>query len=88
MVTMEQAIMSVEEATIHHFLFFSSASAITLLPGQDKPGSSGPIWRGSCLVVSCGVRLSELGLSKIRKPQVIQNDLLAIPSSGRHCDGP
>jgi len=29
--------MSVEEATIHHFLLSSSASATTLLPGHDKP---------------------------------------------------
>jgi len=29
--------MSVEEATIHHFLLSLSASATTLLPGHDKP---------------------------------------------------
>jgi hypothetical protein len=62
--------MSVEEVTIHHFLISSSASATTLLPGQDKPGPSGPMSRGSCVVVSCGVRWSEVGLSEIRKPQV------------------
>jgi len=62
--------MSVEEAKIHYFLLSSSASATTLLPGQDKPGPSGPMSRGSCVVVSCGVRWSEVGLSEIRKPQV------------------
>jgi len=37
---------------------------------QDKPAPSGPTSRASCVVVSCGVRLSEVGLSEIRKPQV------------------
>jgi hypothetical protein len=71
--TIEQPIMSVEEATIHHFLLSSSASATTLLPGQDKPGPSGPMSRGSCVVVSCGVRWSEVGLSEIRKPHVVRS---------------
>jgi hypothetical protein len=62
--------MSVEEAMIHHFLLSSSASATTLLPGQDKPAPSAPMSGASWFVVSCGVRLSEVGLSEIRKPQV------------------
>ena len=33
-VTIEQPILSLEEATSHHFLLSSSASATTLLPGQ------------------------------------------------------
>jgi len=33
-VTIEQPILSLEEATIHHFLLSSSAPATTLLPGQ------------------------------------------------------
>jgi hypothetical protein len=65
--------MSVEEATIHHFLLSSSASATTLLPGQDKPGPSAPMSGASWFVVSCGVRLSEIGLSEIRKPQVTRS---------------
>ena len=40
-VTIEQPILSVEEVTINHFLLSSSASATTLLPGQDKPAPSG-----------------------------------------------
>ena len=35
-VMIEQPILSVEEATIHHFLLSSSAFATTLLPEQDK----------------------------------------------------
>jgi hypothetical protein len=35
-VTIEQPILSVEEATIHHFLLSSSALATTLRPEQDK----------------------------------------------------
>jgi len=46
------------------------APATTLLPGQDKPAPSGPMSRGSCVVVACGFRLSEVGLSEFRKPQV------------------
>ena len=41
--------MSVEEATIHHFLLSSSASATMLLPGQDKPAPSGPHTRRTLL---------------------------------------
>ena len=65
-VTIEQPILSVEEATIHHFLLF----ATTLLPGQDKPAPPAPMSGASWFVVSCGVRLSEVGLSEIRKLQV------------------
>ena len=44
--------------------------ATTLLPGQDKPSPSAPMSGASWFVVSCGFRLSEVGLSEIRKPQV------------------
>ena len=62
--------MSVDEATIHHFLLSSSASATTLLPGQDKSALSAPMSGASWFVVSCGVRLSEVGLYEIHKTQV------------------
>ena len=68
-VTIEQPILSVEEETINYFLLSSSSSATTLLPGQDKPAPSAPMSGASWFVVSCGVRLSEVGLSEIRKPQ-------------------
>ena len=44
--------------------------ATTLLPAQDNSASSIPMSRVSCFVVSCGVRLSEVGFSECRKPQV------------------
>jgi len=44
--------------------------ATTLGPGQDKSAPSAPISGASWFVVSCGVRLSEVGLSGFRKPQV------------------
>ena len=44
--------------------------ATTLLPGQDKLGPSGPVSILSRFVVSCGFRLSEVGLCEFRKPQV------------------
>ena len=44
--------------------------ATTLLPGQDKLAPSAPLSGASWLVVSCGVRLSEVVLSEFRKPQV------------------
>ena len=69
-VTIEQPILSVEEETINYFLLSSSSSATTLLPGQDKPAPSAPMSGASWFVVSCGVRLSEVGLSEIRKLQV------------------
>jgi hypothetical protein len=69
-VTIEQPILSVEEETINYFLLSSSLSATTLLPGQDKPAPSAPMSGASWFVVSCGVRLSEVGLSEIRKLQV------------------
>ena len=85
--------MSVEEATIHYFLLSSSASATTLLPGQDKPALSAPMSGASWFVVSCGVRLSEVGLSEIRKPQVRVLASLNIPGAGaklvpKHHDTP
>jgi hypothetical protein len=65
-VTIEQLIMSAEEATIYHFLLSSSASATRT--GQTSPlcTISGASW----FVVSCVVRLSEVGLSEIHKTQV------------------
>jgi hypothetical protein len=60
----------VEEETINYFLLSSSSSATTLLPGQDKPAPSAPMSGASWFVVSCGVRLSEVGLSEIRKSLV------------------
>jgi len=53
--------------TTHFLLRFP---ATTVPPGQDKPAPSGPMSRASCVVVSCGVRLPEDGLSEIRKPLV------------------
>jgi hypothetical protein len=40
-----------------------------LLPRQDKPVPTRPMSGANCSVVSCGVRLSEVGVSEIRKPQ-------------------
>ena len=40
------------------------------LPEQDKSPPSDPISEASWLEVSCGIRLAEVGLSKIRTPQV------------------
>jgi hypothetical protein len=56
-------------------LFFSqisriSWSATTLLPGQDNSAPSSPMLGAHCFVVSCGVRLSEVGVAEIRNPQV------------------
>jgi hypothetical protein len=49
---------------------FTISSATALLLGQNKPAPSRPLSGASCIVVSCGFRLSEVGLSEIRKPQV------------------
>ena len=49
---------------------YSGSSATTLLPGQDKLAPSCPISEESSFVVSCGFRLSEVGLERICKPQV------------------
>jgi hypothetical protein len=49
---------------------FTISSATALLPGQDKASPSRPLSGASCIVVSCGFRLSEVGLSEFRKPQV------------------
>jgi hypothetical protein len=97
-VTIEQPILSVEEETINYFLLSSSSSATTLLPGQDKPAPSAPMSGASWFVVSCGVRLSEVGLSEIRKPQVVRSiriagstfqslTLLVPTTSGSGCGG-
>jgi hypothetical protein len=40
-----------------------SGSATTLLPGQDNSVPSAPTSRSAWFVVSCGVRLSEIGLA-------------------------
>ena len=54
--------------SLHHL-----SLATTLVPGQDKLGSSGPISEKSSVIVSCGVRSSEVGVSDIRKPQVVRS---------------
>jgi hypothetical protein len=46
------------------------SSATTLLPGQDNSGPSAPTLGAFSFVVSRGVRLSEVGFSEFRKPQV------------------
>ncbi len=52
---------------------YSLSSATTLLPGQDKLAPFCPMSGESCFVVSCGVRLSELGSGTVRKPQVARS---------------
>jgi hypothetical protein len=42
-------------------------------PGQDKPAPSRPLSGACCFVVSPWVRLSEVGLSEIRKSQVARS---------------
>src|SRR6476661_2511915 len=42
----------------------------TLLPGQDNSAPPSPMSGASGFVASCGFRLSEVGLSEFRKPQV------------------
>jgi hypothetical protein len=54
-------------------LYYSPSSATTLLPGQDKLAPSCPLSEESSFVVSCGVRLSEVGLEIICKPQVARS---------------
>ncbi len=46
-----------------------SDTTTTLLPGQNKLAPSSPMSGASCFVVSCGVRLSEVGLSEIHNPR-------------------
>jgi hypothetical protein len=58
--------MSVEKETIHDFLLSSSASATRTGQTSRSAPMSGAPW----FVVSCGVRLSEVGLSEIHKTQV------------------
>jgi hypothetical protein len=56
---------------VEQYIFFSfSYFATTLLPGQDKLAPSAPMSGASSFVVSCGLRLSEVVLGGIRKPQV------------------
>ena len=47
-----------------------SSSATTLLPGQDNSAPSSPMSGASCFAVSYGFKLSEVGVSEFRKPQV------------------
>jgi len=47
--------------------------ATTPLPGQINSGPSRPMSSEPFFVVSCGLRLSEVGLSEIRKPQVARS---------------
>jgi len=60
----------------------SPESATTLLPGQDNLAPSAPTSTAASVVVSCGLRLSEVGLSEIRKPQVAGS----IPVAGSSTD--
>src|SRR5262252_9146564 len=53
-------------------------SATTLLPEQDKPAPSGPMSGVSWFAVSCGVRLSEVGVETFPKPRVAGSIPLAI----------
>ena len=55
----------------------SSSSATTLLPGQDNPAPSVSMSGVSWFVVSCGVRLSEVGVEAIPKPRVTVDSILA-----------
>jgi hypothetical protein len=55
----------------------SSQSATTLLPGQDNSGPSRPMSGASYFVVLGGFRLSEVGFSEFRKPQVKDQSGLA-----------
>jgi hypothetical protein len=60
---------------------------LTLVCGESAP--SIPTSEALCSPVSCGLRLSEVGLSEIRKPQVIhRRTILGYPSSGCHPDFP
>ena len=63
---------------------YNNQSATTLLPGQDNPAPSSPMSGASWFVVSCGVRLSEVGLWEIRKSQVIRSIRYVIGSCGLH----
>ena len=47
-------------------------SATTLLPGQDKLARFFPMSAKSSFIVSCGVTLSEVGLSELCKPQAVR----------------
>jgi hypothetical protein len=51
--------------------------ATTLLPGHDNLAPSSPMSGASAFIVSCGFRLSEVGVSEIRKPQVISHRMVA-----------
>ena len=51
--------------------------ATTLLPGQDKTARSSPLFGVSWCVVSCGVRLSVVGVAELRKPQVVRSFRIA-----------
>jgi hypothetical protein len=64
MVTMEQPIMSVEDATIQHFLLLSSASAITLPPRQDRANhpNQDPCREDPALWFLVGIRWVEVGV--------------------------
>jgi hypothetical protein len=67
----------------HHCPSSASVSATTLLPGEENSAPSGPMAGTSGFVVSCGVRLCEVGVLEIRKPQVAPSNpgrRLPVPS--------
>jgi hypothetical protein len=68
-VQVSQALLK-KEIRGHHSLPSSSASATTLLPGQDKSAPPVPTSRSVWFVVSCGFRLSEVGFGGLPKPRV------------------
>ena len=58
--------------TILAWVLLFVLAALVVVALHVKPAPSPSISGASGFVVSCGVRLSEVGLSEIRKPQVIQ----------------
>ncbi len=58
--------------------------ATVVLPGQDKSVPPSPMSGASQFVVSCEVRLSEVGLLEIRKPQVKMASELACKDNSPH----
>jgi len=63
--------------------YYRLVLSTTLLPGQDNLAPSSPVSGASDFVVSCGFRLSEVGFSEFRKPQVAGS----IPVAGSRLQG-
>ena len=61
----------------HHCPSSASVSATTLLPGEENSAPSGPMSGTTGFVVSCRVRLCEVGGLEIRKPQVAPSNGIA-----------